>query len=67
MNEIEHNSVLILKTDYQKMIDALKFYASESKYQYVEHPDGLEGRGDFPVMQDGGARASRVLNEMGIE
>jgi hypothetical protein len=26
MNEVEHNSVLILKTDYQNMINALKFY-----------------------------------------
>jgi hypothetical protein len=67
MNEVEHNSVLILKTDYQNMINALKFYATESKYEYHEHPDGLEGRGDFPILQDGGERANKILKEMGVD
>lgn len=42
----------------------LKFFATGKNYEYKEHPDGLDGRGDFPVMQDGLIKAQRAMDEV---
>jgi hypothetical protein len=75
MNE-EQNSVLILKTDYQKMIDALKFYAEPKNWEQGETMlyDTIDSDdcADYPhitrdVRETGGRAARQILQEMGIE
>jgi hypothetical protein len=43
------------------LVEALEFYAKNSSYVYRDHPDGLDGRGDFPVMKDDGHKARAAL------
>ncbi len=57
--------ITALKSKLAKAKEALEFYGSPKTYFYVEHPDGLEGRGDITVMKDLGSKAINALSEIG--
>ena len=59
------DDISALKSKLAKAKLALEFYGSPKTYFYVEHPDGLEGRGDITVMKDLGNKAINALSEIG--
>lgn len=60
-----HTEIQQLKSKLAKAKETLEFYGSPKTYFYVEHPDGLEGRGDITVMKDLGSKAINALSEIG--
>lgn len=45
------------------LVEALEFYRNRKNYEYKEFSDGIQDRGDFPVMDDYGTKAFRALEK----
>lgn len=60
----ERNLNADLLADNKLMREALEFYRNKKNYEYKEFSDGIQDRGDFPVMDDQGTKARQTLSQL---
>lgn len=70
-SEQDAKTITDAMNNYDQLLKAFKkvvwFYGDEENFEYKEHPDGLEGRGDFEIMKDLGYLAREEAKRMGVE